>query len=338
VPGKSRSALSKVSIDRLLAAQNPRIKVAHSRLYSRIARKLPDQVAYSSIAAGWSNDVTVERLLLPPTEGFESILTKHRFVVSVGSWPVFGTWEDEDLRGEGFTAPGAVHVIPQGMRTRVGWTERFDIASFEFSSAMMVRLLDGCMSAPSEQLISRRCVPDRVAYDLTRRIVAELARPTECLYGDTLCLALAVHLLRQYGRAQVRALRFRGRLSAVQAHRVLDYIHANLDGRLSVAALAREAGLSDAYFARAFRATFHEAPHRVVLRWRLERAARLLATTDCSLANAATSVGFCDQAHLTNAMRRHFGRTPGALVRRRKHADSAMNPVAIVQDCNGAIQ
>lgn len=245
------------------------------------------------------------------------MLTKHRFVVSVGSSPVFGTWEDEGLRGEGFTAPGAVHVIPQGMRTRVGWRQSFDIASFEFSSTMMVRLLDGRTCAPSEQLLSRRGVPDPIGYDLTRRIVAELARPTECLYGDTLCLALAVHLLRRYGRAEVRALRFGGRLSAVQSHRVLDYIHANLDGRLSVAALAREAGLSDAYFSRAFRATFHEPPHRLVLRWRLERAGRMLATTDCSVAHAATSVGFCDQAHLTHAMRRHFGGTPGALMRRR---------------------
>lgn len=93
-------------------------------------------------------------------------------------------------------------------------------------------------------------------------------------------------------------------------------MHANLDKRLSIAALAREAGLSDAHFARAFRATFNEAPHRVILRWRLERAARLVTKRGCSLAEAATAAGFCDQAHFTNAMRRHFGESPGTLMRR----------------------
>jgi AraC family transcriptional regulator len=105
----------------------------------------------------------------------------------------------------------------------------------------------------------------------------------------------------------------KGRLPSIQARHVLDYVHANLDGRLSVSARANEAGLSDAYFARAFRAIFNEPPHRLILRWRLERATRLVRTQGVSLADAAIAAGFCDQAHFTNSMRRHFGMTPRSL-------------------------
>jgi hypothetical protein len=124
-------------------------------------------------------------------------------------------------------------------------TSRFETASFEFSSALFERVLDGLSPAPSEQVISCRNVPDQTAHDLNRRILAELAMPSEPLYGEMLCLAMAVHMLRQYGRTRVHALRFKGRLSPIQAGRVLDYMHANLDRRLSISALAHEAGLSD---------------------------------------------------------------------------------------------
>ena len=210
-------------------------------------------------------------------------------------------------------APGGIHLLPQGLTSQSHWRQTLDFASFEFASSLIDRLFDGRAPPPSEQFIAYRNVPDPIAYDLTRCILTELAAPTERVYGEMLCVALAVHLLLRSGRTGVDAVRFKGRLSSAQARRVLDYIHANLDGHLAVSGLAREAGLSDAYFARAFRSTFNEPPHRLILRWRLERAVRLVSIHGFSLADAAIAAGFCDQAHFTNSMRRHFGVTPRTL-------------------------
>lgn len=302
-------------IHQLIAAQDSGITADRSKLYRIFARGLADQVGRSSVAAGWSQDLVVESWSLPPTEYFNHTAARHRLVVCLGSRPVFVRWNDDGCAGEAMISPGASHLMPQGMTSVTHWHEPLQIASFELSSAVIERLLDGRVPAPAEQLTGFRNATDPIAYDLTRRVVTELMQPTESLYGEMLCLAMAVHLLRRYGRKAVRAAKGNGRLSAIQARRVLDYMHANLDNRLSVRAIASVVGMSEAYFARAFRATFKESPHRVVLRWRLERAARLLAKTRCSLAEAATAAGFCDQAHLTNAMRRHFGKTPGALMR-----------------------
>lgn len=298
------------------AVRDPRITTGRSQLYVPFGRKLRDQVGHSSVAGGWLEDVVVERWSLPPTEGFKATMARHRLSVLIGASPVFGAWNDDGGHtGEGPMAPGGTHLLPQGLTCQTRWSQTLDIASFEFSSSLIERLLDGRAPSPSEQFIPYRNVPDPVAYDLTRGILAELAAPTERVYGEMLCVALAVHLLLRSGRTGVDAARFKGRLSSAQARRVLDYIHANLDGHLSVSGLARQVGLSDAYFARAFRSTFNEPPHRLILRWRLERAVRLVSIQGFGLADAAIAVGFCDQAHFTNSMRRYFGVTPRRLLK-----------------------
>ena len=52
-------------------------------------------------------------------------------------------------------------------------------------------------------------------------------------------------------------------------------------------------------------------PHRYLLSRRIERARRLLAETNMSIAQIAYLCGFSSQAHLTIAFRRLVGHTPG---------------------------
>jgi AraC family transcriptional regulator len=274
---------------------------------------LGDRQGLSSTAAGWSGDIHAECWSLPPSDAWQKQWQRHRLVVGVGPAPTFVKWDDDGCKGEGWCAPGAITVLQQTSTTCTAWTSDLDVVSLEFSSDLMTRLLDGRdKGAPSEQLVFRRNTPDAIATGLAYRIKAEMAAPTERLYGELLCVAVAVQLLRTHGRARVDIAR--GRLSPAQARRSVDYIQANLGGAISVSALAREAGLSEAHFARAFRATFNMPPHQLVLRWRLERAARLIRLEGFSLAEAAFAAGFCDQSHMTNAVRRHFGMSPASLL------------------------
>jgi AraC family transcriptional regulator len=292
---------------------NARIGALGSRYYKPLERSLGTRVGLSSMAAGWSEDVIAECWSLPPTEGWQMQIQRHRLVVNVGPGPVYVRWDDDGCKGEALNAPGTISLIPQNSTTRTAWTSDLNIVSLEFSSALVGRLLDGYdKGVPSEQLVLRRNVPDAIATGAARCIMAEMTAPTERLYGELLCLAVATHLLHAHGRARVDAAR--RRLSPVQARRTVDYMQANLGGEISVSALAREAGLSEAHFARLFRETFGEPPHRLVLRWRLERAVRLIRLEGLGLADAAFAAGFCDQSHMTNAIRRHFGTSPAALL------------------------
>ena len=129
--------------------------------------------------------------------------------------------------------------------------------------------------------------------------------------------ALGHLLVRHAGVEQPRPIHNRGGLSAVAKRRVLELIDAALDARLTVEMLSREVGLSAAHFARAFKETMGRAPHQYLLALRLERARRLLETTEVSLSDIAHRAGFADQAHFTRLFKRAFGTTPGALVRTR---------------------
>jgi AraC-like DNA-binding protein len=88
------------------------------------------------------------------------------------------------------------------------------------------------------------------------------------------------------------------------------------DGRyfeaLTVADLARAAGLSPAHFSREFRRTFGEAPHQYLLTRRLERAAALLRNTDRSVTDICFDVGLSSLGSFVTSFRRAHGLTPQA--------------------------
>jgi AraC-like DNA-binding protein len=86
------------------------------------------------------------------------------------------------------------------------------------------------------------------------------------------------------------------------------------DGRyfepLTVADLARAAGLSPAHFSRGFRRTFGESPHQYLLTRRLERAAALLRNTDRSVTEICFAVGLTSVGSFTTSFRRVYGLPP----------------------------
>lgn len=79
---------------------------------------------------------------------------------------------------------------------------------------------------------------------------------------------------------------------------------------LTVAELAREAGLSRAHFSREFRKAFGESPHQYLLTRRLERAAALLRNTDRSVADICVAVGLSSLGSFTSSFGRVYGTAP----------------------------
>jgi len=82
----------------------------------------------------------------------------------------------------------------------------------------------------------------------------------------------------------------------------------------SIEALARSEGLSRRQLERDFRRWLHTAPKQASLMARMQAAARLGAHGH-ALADVAQRLGFADQSHMTNVVRRISGLTPAALVR-----------------------
>ena len=92
--------------------------------------------------------------------------------------------------------------------------------------------------------------------------------------------------------------------------RAKDLVDARYAEPLTVADLARSAGLSPAHFSREFRRAFGESPHVYLLTRRLERAASMLRMTDRTVADICVAVGLSSVGSFTSTFTRVYGESP----------------------------
>jgi AraC-like DNA-binding protein len=116
-------------------------------------------------------------------------------------------------------------------------------------------------------------------------------------------------------RASLPALPARGGLSPSTLRRVRTHIDANLEADIDLKILARKAGLSRWYFARAFKQSVGMTAHCYLMQRRIARARELLAETDVPLAEIALETGFADQSHFSRRFREHLSISPSSFRR-----------------------
>ena len=140
-------------------------------------------------------------------------------------------------------------------------------------------------------------------------------------YVDYLARAIAARLLHRHSSVSPSGHRQSAhmRLGKRQLTEAIDFMQSNLEQSIDLAAIAGPTGLSPSHFARQFRATAGEAPHRYLMQLRVERARRLLSETDTSIAEIAFACGFANQEHLTRLFKRSCGITPAAYRRARRN-------------------
>lgn len=141
-------------------------------------------------------------------------------------------------------------------------------------------------------------------------------QPAARTYVDHLSVLLAAHLARHHtARGASGGPEVRSGLSPQQLAMLRDMMEASLSESIPLADLAGAVSLSVSQFSRQFKASTGEAPHRYLMRLRLEQACRLLRGTTVPIAEIAVSCGFSHQEHLTRALRAHFETTPAAMRR-----------------------
>jgi AraC-like DNA-binding protein len=92
----------------------------------------------------------------------------------------------------------------------------------------------------------------------------------------------------------------------------LDEIHRDFRKAIRVETLAQKSGFSWSQFQRRITAITGLPPRRLITKLRIDEAARLLRTTERSLAEIAGSAGFYDQSAMSRQFRQLTGLSPGA--------------------------
>jgi len=217
------------------------------------------------------------------------------------------------------TGGEAVHFVPADMPI-FAYSENMRhmrYVALQFDPATAVAMGEEAVN-PLALVTPRLTFVDQRLLGLARLIEIELTsdRPTNPLYGDSIFLAMLIALSETFEGP--RPPQRRGGLALWQLRRVTDYIEERLGDRIELGELCSVAGLSQAYFCRAFKVSTGLAPHQWQREARLRRAKHLLLTSRMSIAEIAIDVGFADQAHFTRTFTRGVGASPGAWRRGRQ--------------------
>jgi AraC-like DNA-binding protein len=92
--------------------------------------------------------------------------------------------------------------------------------------------------------------------------------------------------------------------------RTLALMHRNPAHAWTIAALAKEAGVSRSVLAERFRHYLNQAPMAYLTRWRLQLGSQMLVSSSHSVAQVAAEVGYESEAAFSRAFKREFDTPP----------------------------
>ena len=265
----------------------------------------------SSTGRRWNG---FDAILYEASAGFsEQQFVRHNVSMQIGR-PLLVTsrCDGETLRR--LQVPGDVKIVPPGV-ARVWETESATIKlSMYLSPVLMHSTADAMGLNPDRVTIAPQLhVRDPRIEHIGWAVKAELesSEPLGRLYGDSLGIALASHLLRTYVRRG--APHWDPRLSRRRLDRVVNYIRENLAHELSLAELAQLVDMSPSHFKVVFKQSLGLPVHQYVIRSRVEYATELIAGDKLPLSQVALQAGFANQSHMARCMKRLIGATPATL-------------------------
>ncbi|MDQ3803108.1 MAG: AraC family transcriptional regulator [Acidobacteriota bacterium] len=190
--------------------------------------------------------------------------------------------------------PGDVSVFPYGFSIDGAYVEPCEFLLLCLRPSAIERAAACVVSAGRPEITPRIGAADPLAAQMLNDLLRELqtgpagGRP----YVDALVGTLSVHLVRHYSASPRAGQGQTGGMSDYVLSGAIDFINDSLERDLSLAEIARAAGLSPPRFARAFKAATGKAVHQYVDERRVEKAKPLLMSGELPPEEVARRVGF----------------------------------------------
>ena len=220
---------------------------------------------------------------------------------------------------EGHVRAGIMSIMGAGRASDWEWPDQISVSHIYLSNGLMSDTAASAFEQDYRKLETMDVlnIADGTLQSMGEALAKELRSPGDGgdLFVDAVASALSVHLIRCY-HSNCRAsgiARGGRRLTPTQRTRVLEFIDVHISQNFKLAELAKVSELNEFQFLRCFKKTFGQSPHQYVLDQRTRLAIEQICRTDLSLAEIAFATGFSDQAHMTRAVRKATGLTPGAL-------------------------
>jgi len=218
----------------------------------------------------------------------------------------------DGIAAERSTTVDDICQMPRGVSARFAWevdglqNSIFVAFSDEMLATYCPERFDGRMARG--HLTPRDYAPAPAMAGLIRLLAREVdpAQERGPLFADMVIRLLAIEICEAAWTRRPVAVA-EGIRPDRRLRRALEYIEVHLASPLSLRDVAAASGLSLGMLARLFARETGFSPYAYVIGKRVERARKLLQSTDMPLAQVAVAAGFADQAHMTKALKRHGG-------------------------------
>jgi AraC family transcriptional regulator len=223
-----------------------------------------------------------------------------------------GVAEEQTATTSSMLYPGTVRIAPAGSSFRSLKLNGARLTNVFIKRSFLSRAASQLLTGEEVEIPYRFGVRDQQIELLAVLLEAEVkdGMLSGRLYGESLGIALAAHLLARYAAKPPLGEEPRGGLSPYYLRRTIDYIQANLGQNLGLCELASNVDMSPYHFARMFKQSTELTPHHYVLSKRMERAKQFLVEHKQSVAEIAIELGFSDQSHFARIFRGLVGVTP----------------------------
>jgi len=216
------------------------------------------------------------------------------FVVALGGISL----DRSALRPEATVKPGMVIFRPRHEpHDNVYGASGSRCLNVEISSAWLTRAGDHTASLRRSTVLSGTAVAL-----LGFRMYRELLFDDDFIAAESLVACLVAELDRSTGVQERTPPRWLARVN--------DFIEAHAATRLSLGAIAAEAGVHPVHLAASFQRWHGQSVGEYLRRVRIVRACHALAETDAPLADIALGAGFFDQSHFGRTFKRLMRITP----------------------------
>jgi len=243
----------------------------------------------------------------------EGYLLRHVIALHLSSpiprelyWPGRG-WKPQRV------ATWNMQIFPARVPYAVRWAGRAEALLLEVAPEFVAAVAG--RHAPPDRLELRPFVmaDDRFITQTMLTLADDMraGSPAGGLYGESLGIAVAAHLVRRYTDVK-RDFLEDAVFSEEMLSRVLQYIGDNLDTNVSLQDLADLVQMDVYRFLRSFKQSTGLPPHQYILHKRIEQAKSLLRNPVLPISEVALRSGFASQSHFATAFRRMTSVSPRA--------------------------
>lgn len=242
----------------------------------------------------------------------ESVLEHHMVALSIaGPTRTEVTWSGHGRVSMPFE-PGTLGIFPAAIPYVANSRGHWKGLILAIAPELVKSLTNTSRSLPIE-LMPHFGIGDAFIWSAAAALAQDIRDdyPFGAVYGESVSIALAAHLLRRYSPSPSLSL-LELKSGDVRKARIEEYVLEQLREPLTLALMATYVQMDIYSFVRWFKSAFGMPPHQYLLRARIDRAKSLLKSSNMPIAEIAITCGFNSQSHLATAFRRLVGLPAGA--------------------------